>query len=171
MWPPSLTRYLPVIRWRYASRRHREVALCHGALFRFVCSLASINHVLPLPHPLFNPAATPLLFPSSSAFFDPPSLSSLHGVARSLHRKWVHSERRPLPWENHAEVRRCVEDEFGEDVISRFYFLRREKERLMSWVKLKCWLFELIGYGRCRYGKRWENVGWRLVVQCSWLYY
>ena len=78
----SLTRYLPVIRWRYAYRRHREVALCHDALFRFVCSLASINHVLslppPPPPPLFRaprqPAATPaanLLLPAFSALLCP----------------------------------------------------------------------------------------------------
>lgn len=124
-WPPSLTRYLPVIRWRYASRRHREVALCHGALFRFVCSLASINHVLSLPHPQFraprrcNPAPFSFLH---RIFRPPPPL--LHGVARSLHRKWVHP---PLP-EKRAEIRRCVEDEFGEDEIFRFclrYTLRK----------------------------------------------
>lgn len=116
-WPPSLTRYLPVIQWRYASRRHREVALCHGALFRFVCSLASINHVL--SHPLFR-VPTPLLFPSSSSsshFSTPSSLPShLFTVsrARCTGNGFI---RRGDRWENRAEVRRCVEDEFGEDVI------------------------------------------------------
>lgn len=40
----------------------------------------------------------------------------------------------------------------------------------MSWVKLKCWLFESIGYGRWRYGKRSEKW-WRLlyvdIAQCN----
>lgn len=104
-WPPSLTRYLPVIQWRYASRRHREVALCHGALFRFVCSLASINHVL--SHPLFR-VPTPLLFPSSSSsshFSTPSSLPShLFTVsrARCTGNGFI---RRGDRWENRVEVR------------------------------------------------------------------
>lgn len=121
-WPPSLTRYLPVIQWRYASRRHREVALCHGALFRFVCSLASINHVL--SHPLFR-VPTPLLFPSSSSssshFSTPPPFPPISSRCRALVAPEMGSSGEETAERTAWRLDRCVEDEFGEDVI---FYLR-----------------------------------------------
>lgn len=166
-WPPSLTRYLPVIRWRYASRRHREVALCHGALFRFVCSLASINHVLSLPHPQFraprrcNPAPFSFL---RRIFRPPPPLFFTVSRARCTGNGFIRRFRR--------NARRL--DDASRMNLEKMRFL--DFACVILWgrggemnvvCKIERWLFELIGY---RYEKKLRKMTHLLYVdiaQCN----
>lgn len=150
----------------------RSRSLCHGALFRFVCSLASINHVL--SHPLFR-VPTPLLFPSSSSsshFSTPPPFPPISSRCRAL----VAPEMGSSGEETAERTARRLDDASKMNLekmwfsVCDFLALFFEEEGLMSWVKLKCWLFESIGYGRWRYGKRSEKW-WRLlyvdIAQCN----
>lgn len=158
-WPPSLTRYLPVIRWRYASRRHREVALCHGALFRFVCSLASINHVLSLPHPQFraprrcNPAPFSFLH---RIFRPPPPLFFTVSRARCTGNGFIRRFRRTARRLDDASRMNLEKMRFLDFAC---VILWSERGRGECREKIERWLFELIGY---RYEKSCEK--WSLII-------